>query len=238
MFLRIAVVILSILALIGLIGQYVDPSSSVMPQANDPVIFDFSLIAGAGDMKPSDHPRPALIVENRGINDRITTCREYVGIYPPLEPVPPAYADCYDVYVLDQATAPETFLAPASQLGRFVANQLDLRALGPMIPAWARPAYRLDDVKEAKLVVHARSLMLEHHDGRWTLDIVASGDFTETGIESLMVRITEEPSGRISRVFLGLSQDGLLVPVAPRIQDKALAAWPTCARCAGVSHSR
>ncbi len=122
------------------------------------------------------------------------------------------YSDCLPLRTAKLSPDPEYHLAPASGLGRVLAERLDPSALKGVLPAWMAQSRRLVDAKIQETTVSAHSVTLNHGGQRIALDILASADVVGRNLEDLLVRVTGTGAPRY--VVLTQGADGALRPIA------------------------
>lgn len=102
-----------------------------------------------------------------------------------------AYGNCPLLFVLRQAREPATYLAPLSQLARTVAERLDAATLDESLrpfPVSDRPGAR---PARNRFIVDEERMRISVPDGKWSMQILASGSFSGHGLEDVAVRIEQ-----------------------------------------------
>ncbi|MDR3518061.1 MAG: hypothetical protein P4M00_19845 [Azospirillaceae bacterium] len=109
------------------------------------------------------------------------------------------YADCLALTVLGFARRPRQFLAPGDGLGRVLAERLVLSSLAEatlgFIPSGALAgalagAGEQTAIARPDTVVQARAVEVTIGAARWRLEVAASADVRELGLEDLVVKVS------------------------------------------------
>jgi hypothetical protein len=150
---------------------------------------------------------PTLSAEVNGHATDVTDCSAFLSAARFVDvrtewatnPLVGRYADCMPLRVLARAQRPSAFLAPQDQLGRLVAERLDLSSLddgtvGALLPHGLSRAVgdaaTLAALPSAQVTVGPRGVSVDRGRTVWHFDVVASVAVDRAGTEGLLLRTT------------------------------------------------
>src|SRR4051794_34820227 len=196
-----------------------EPSSAPLPKTS---IFDPYLRGAVANYPDAvNETRTVFTTVTPQGTRTVTNCADYLKLLDQgvrslvADPIDAhsAYGNCPLLFLLRQAREPATYLAPLSQLARTVAERLDAGTLDESLrpfPASDRPGATL---ARNRFTVDEERLRISVPDGKWAMQILASGSFSGDGLEDVAVRIEQ---GRTRHyTILTPMANGSLAAVSP-----------------------